>query len=317
VPGTGDHAIFNATAGWATDLTTISLNVNTTKTNYGLTSIIRTTRRFTTSTSGWCEPAGNEYDDRTSDILPNGSAADTGHRGDQHNLGRWQLVDQFLVPASGFTAYGYIYCTAGGAVGNREILDSLPGEFQRHGQPSANGHQHGNRYLDLQSGTIKLAKTNLFVGMYGVLNPNASPGPSAELQIGYDGNHSAPGGTLELGQTNAFFCKFGMTVGSKRANDSRVYFGPSFAGNNPAAYFRNVDGTGRQAVWWIGNASEIAVLTGGSSAYAKGTVDFSGGTVDALVDSLVIGKGNISAAYMNFVGGMVLVRSPSPQAQLT
>ncbi len=144
----------------------------------------------------------------------------------------------------------------------------------------------GTSGINRESGTVKLARTNLIYSSF------IGPGGRGIL-IGLNNNNPAPGGTLELGQTNAIFSDTGMDVGMRRANDSRLYFNPSFV--NPTAYFRNRTG-GRQGVWWIGSSEEVSFNAAGGG-YAQGTVDFSGGTVDALVDQIVIGRCATNLAY--------------------
>ena len=121
------------------------------------------------------------------------------------------------------------------------------------------------------TGTLYLGKTN-------TITATGSPG------IGTGDNNSNAGGQnlLYLGQTNAIFAD-SITIARQKAT-ATLKFRPGLA--NPAAYFRASDGTSRVGAWNIADNS----LQSASSSSALGTNDFSGGTLDALVDTLIVGK---------------------------
>jgi len=77
-----------------------------------------------------------------------------------------------------------------------------------------------------------------------------------------------------------------MTVGDRKATSAtRLDFNPNFV--SPTALFRNLAGTGRQNQWAIGDSiGQTSTATG-----ANGTVDFTGGTVDAQVNTILVGRG--------------------------
>jgi len=65
---------------------------------------------------------------------------------------------------------------------------------------------------------------------------------------------------------------------------------------NPSATFRNAAGTGRQISWELGDEfeSRTNLLFGFfTSNQARGTMDLTGATVDALVDRITLGRGQI------------------------
>jgi autotransporter-associated beta strand protein len=61
---------------------------------------------------------------------------------------------------------------------------------------------------------------------------------------------------------------------------------------NPTVTIRGTDGTSRVGVMNVGDYTDYA--SGGASTNSTGTVDFTGGTVDALINELTIGSGRIS-----------------------
>lgn len=136
----------------------------------------------------------------------------------------------------------------------------------------------GSNATNRPGGVVYLAKTNVIRGY------SASP----SLVIG-DGAGSQGGGTnsvVNLGQTNVLLFDSGITVGGRR---NRAILRFTTAGDS-VAYFRNLAGTGRQTLWALGDNN-----TGGNSAVSAGTNDFSAGTVDAWVDTVIVGRGQTSS----------------------
>jgi autotransporter-associated beta strand protein len=95
-----------------------------------------------------------------------------------------------------------------------------------------------------------------------------------------------------LGQVN--FMNFDqMLIGGPKIAFSAagMYFMPAYNGlpalTDCYAKFRNIDGVSRQTAWAIGDISLSPAVTGSS----YGTVNFTRGGVDALVDTIYIGRG--------------------------
>jgi uncharacterized repeat protein (TIGR03806 family) len=127
------------------------------------------------------------------------------------------------------------------------------------------------------AGTVYLAKTNLLT----------LSGTSPQMDIGDNNSNQGDPSFLYLGLTNAIFADTIATGRAKGTNGS-IYFNPAFIGQNPAAYFRGHDGVSRVASWLI---SDLSSATGTSDVTApRSTNDFTGGTVDILVDGLGLGK---------------------------
>jgi fibronectin-binding autotransporter adhesin len=139
----------------------------------------------------------------------------------------------------------------------------------------------GNR----ANATVLLAQTNV------VELTQASP--TAALLLGEMSSNNGNSQILGLGFTNAILSDAGMTVGGRKGNGT-VKFNEVMVGSGQGvALFRNRAGTGRQANWFIGD--NIAQSGGNSSGV--GLVDFSVyGTVDALVDNMILGRGTAGAA---------------------
>jgi fibronectin-binding autotransporter adhesin len=126
---------------------------------------------------------------------------------------------------------------------------------------------------------------------------------------------NGPNGTLNLAETNT------LTAGTLRVSYGAVNGGTSHlrlgttntlrvdnlyvatgkgAGNlvfntgltNPSVTIRGSDGTSRVATMNVGDYTDYAA--GGASTNSAGTVDFTGGTVDALINELTIGLGRVS-----------------------
>jgi hypothetical protein len=73
---------------------------------------------------------------------------------------------------------------------------------------------------------------------------------------------------------------------------------------NPSLTFRNTAGTGRQIFWELGDMYEPNTNTIGffASGNANGTLDLTGALVDALVDRITLGRGQIQVSSVNRAG---------------
>ena len=123
------------------------------------------------------------------------------------------------------------------------------------------------------AGILILARTN-------VIRLTGTPG----MTLGQNNGNNGCFGDLQLGQTNVILCDSGILIGSTKSV-GQVEFKTGLA--SPTAVFRNLAGTGRQALWQIGDQT----AAGANSTACFAFVDFTLGTVDALVDTLIVGKG--------------------------
>jgi hypothetical protein len=105
------------------------------------------------------------------------------------------------------------------------------------------------------------------------------------IDVGDDDGNAGMACALYLGQTNAIF---GDAIGVGRQKPTgTMQFNPNLTGNNtrPAAFFRGANAS-RIATWSIGDQ----VVNSGNAEGATGTCDFSGGSVDALVNNMFVGR---------------------------
>ena len=136
------------------------------------------------------------------------------------------------------------------------------------------------------TGTLQLPRTNLIT----------ASGVAPSLAVGGLGGGNGNGGGasfLHLGMTNAIFAD-SLAVGRGKQSTSSgatslIRFNQAFTNANPnsgpMAYWRNVDGSGRMSFWSIADSGGI-----GGTVNAAGACDFTGGRVDALVNTIVVGK---------------------------
>jgi hypothetical protein len=160
------------------------------------------------------------------------------------------------------------------------------------------------------SGVWYLARTNC-------LTLSQASGVNSQLTSGspafYLGHNTQAGNTngsaVYLGITNGIFANY-VVIGRGNQTNNLVAFNPVFLASNPTAYFRASDGASRVGLWTIGDNS-----SGSMAAPTSGTNDFSGGTVDAMVDNLFVGRGrdgtttNTGIGVFTFTAGTVAVNT--------
>ena len=151
----------------------------------------------------------------------------------------------------------------------------------------------GGNYQSNVSARVSMARTNIIT----LLRPNAG---QFEVGDSSGGAFTLPGSTLNLGITNAFFVDTAR-IGKQKATNNLVRFNPAFTSANPIAFFRGTNGlASRVTTWTIGDVdTESANLP----AYASGTVDFSGGKLDALVNTMIVGRSGTAASDSGFAQG--------------
>lgn len=103
------------------------------------------------------------------------------------------------------------------------------------------------------------------------------------------GPNTLPGCTLNLGVTNSLYFD-SMNVGKQKATNALVRFNPAFTNNNanPFALIRDTNGpASRVTAVNIGDVNSENTVP----VYVSGAMDFSGGTLDALVGAMTVGRG--------------------------
>ena len=144
------------------------------------------------------------------------------------------------------------------------------------------------------TGTLKLAQTNVITATFiGTPITGNVATPTNAIQIGADNGNAGGVDLFFLGQSNQFFID-SIGVGTLKTTASML-FNPGL--NSPVAYFRGTSGsTSRIRFWAIGDMSS----SGSSSANCNGTNDFTGGTVDILVDTLSLGRDRAGRQYRHY-----------------
>jgi len=149
------------------------------------------------------------------------------------------------------------------------------------------------------SGIIYLARTNVLLwgtaGYSNVAGANSPFSGNPALYVGHNVSAFGNGSQLYLGVSNALFFDY-ATVGRGDINDLFA-FNPHVLGLNPSVYIRGTNGdASRVGVYVVGDGS-----AGAQSNNAPSTNDFTGGSVDALVDYMCVGRGRQGSA--SGVGG--------------
>ena len=143
--------------------------------------------------------------------------------------------------------------------------------------------------INRPAGTLLLAKTNVIVAL-GTQGSPLDHSPLPGITLG-DGGNNGGNAIVQLGLTNALFTD-SLVVGREKAPSSLLQFNPAFTNRSPTVYLRGQTAN-RIGYFAVGdNSGQQSVNTA-----STGTVDLRGGTVDAQVDSLFLGRG------MNGPGG--------------
>ncbi len=138
-------------------------------------------------------------------------------------------------------------------------------------------------------GTLFFAKTN-FITCFAA-------GTTAGLIVGNNNNSGSKTVTSFLGVTNVILSDGGMEIPAKRMTATL-----SMTDAGSGAYFRNRAGTGRQDHWYIGFNN-----TSGTGTGCNGTLSFTGGSVDAMLTTLVVGEGETSGTSVGNASGVLNV----------
>lgn len=130
------------------------------------------------------------------------------------------------------------------------------------------------------SGVLKLAKTNTVSVAVGSTAPQIDIGDNTQAS-----GSPAVRSQLLLGQTNGVFAdSIAVGRGKTDINGAMLAFNSAFS--SPTAWFRGTNGSSSRVGSWI-----IGDGFGSRTYLAVGTCDFSLGTVNALVDTMLVGRG--------------------------
>jgi pectin methylesterase-like acyl-CoA thioesterase len=231
---------------------------------------------------------------------------------------------QFLVSQSGTAA-----------TLNLTNLDTLVADVSRLGVGVPPNYGWGV-IPQVEGGALQLARTNYISTSFSMAPGVASSytnwagynyvagheiQEAIEVGNGADNSIGAASSVL-LGLTNGFYID-SMGVGKSKSSGAAAVlkFNPAFTNQSPTACFRGTNGSasGRVAFLSVGDNA-----TGGSSSSgANGTLDFTGGSVDAMVDLMFLGidkNANSSTSALNqgvltFTSGNINVNSLTAGAQ--
>jgi fibronectin-binding autotransporter adhesin len=136
------------------------------------------------------------------------------------------------------------------------------------------GYTSANR----NTGTLYLAKTN---SIRASVSTAAAPG----IDVGKSTSNNGGGSFLFLGIENTLNADM-LGFGRVKENGVSMLFNPDFTATGEAhAKFRAANGTDRVVNWTIGDG-----VTDTATTSVRGTNDFTGGSVDAMVDTMVIAR---------------------------
>ncbi|HSU55721.1 MAG TPA: hypothetical protein VLT36_16820 [Candidatus Dormibacteraeota bacterium] len=147
------------------------------------------------------------------------------------------------------------------------------------------------------SARVTLARTNVLTMLRVV---------AGQFVIGdSSGSSNAPPSTVNLGISNAIYFDSAL-MGNRKSTNDLLRFNPDFAGLSPFALIRGTNGnSGRVGSWSVGDANNEPTVPVNASA----TVDFSAGTVDALVTSMIIGEGATTAGDTGQAQGTLALKA--------
>jgi len=145
------------------------------------------------------------------------------------------------------------------------------------------------------SGCVYLARTNVIT----CLRANAG---QFEVGDSSGGTNTLMGSSLYLGITNALYLDT-VRIGKNSATNNIMRFNPVFTNSaSPSAFIRGTNGlNSRVATFTIGDADSEPRIFNAVQAH----VDFSGGKVDALINNLIIGRGEAFAGDTGFAQGTI------------
>jgi hypothetical protein len=133
------------------------------------------------------------------------------------------------------------------------------------------------------AGTVYLAQSNSITVTGG---NGATDSTLVALDVGDAGDAETTAGfgdsissSLYLGWSNAIFADY-IDIGRQWASGA-IYFNPSVTNSSPSVYIRGASATS-VASWNIGDGAENTLSSGGGT----GIADFTGGSINAMVDTL-------------------------------
>ena len=148
-----------------------------------------------------------------------------------------------------------------------------------------------NPTLARQCGLVYLAKTNT-INLLGTYPKGY--GNESQIEIGENLGNGGTASMFYLGLTNGINVN-SITVAADKQTGIYMLFNPVFTNNSiPTAYFRGTNGSASRVSTW--KVADDSGQTTSGSASSSGTVDFTGGALDTLVDTMIVGEGESGAS---------------------
>ncbi len=185
------------------------------------------------------------------------------------------------------TFFDVWYRGALGNTGNSMTLDMSGLDNFNYGGGVIRVGSHATGASSTSRGILLLARTNMIICATPQIGTVG--GIMVGVHTGYSGQ-TADDGLLQLGVTNFIRLDY-LKIGAYRGSTGTVNFQPAVLDSNPTLLLRGIDGVSR--VETIGIGDSIECTTDGNSAASRsatGTLDLTGGTVDALVNNLIVGR---------------------------
>ncbi len=163
------------------------------------------------------------------------------------------------------------------------------------------GFNNGSSSFARVSGTLILAATN-YINLTGT---------SPAIEIGDNSQNNGPPSICFLGNSNVIFVN-SIGIGLRKQNTGgggRLAFNPALTNNNPVLYLRGSNGVAPVATWAIADGQAQS-----GTVTDTGSCDFSGGTINALVNALWLGRNSTAGtagnnATFTFSGGVLNVNN--------
>jgi fibronectin-binding autotransporter adhesin len=133
--------------------------------------------------------------------------------------------------------------------------------------------------INRNTGYLYLAKTNQIIARTAYTGSLNVIG----IEVGRSGSNNGNGSRLYLGQTNEIYAN-SLSVGMEKETGCQMIFNTALF-TDSVAYIRAADGLSRVNLWTIGDGEANSGTTS-----CQGTADFTGGTLNALVDMMTIGR---------------------------
>jgi len=144
------------------------------------------------------------------------------------------------------------------------------------------------------AGIVYLAQTNIITASSAT--SDSSDSTPVALEVGdADTLAGSIGSSLYLGLTNAIFAD-NISVARQLASGG-IFFNPAVTNAGPVAYFRGASASA-VGTWTIGDGVVNTLTVAGS-----GTNDFTGGSVNAMVNTLNVAKSSPASSHASAIKG--------------